>query len=53
MSRVLAIIGMSVGGWIGWDIGAVVSTFTGFIMCVFGTALGLYAARRFDARYLP
>ena len=51
MSRILAFIGMTAGGWIGWEIGALVSTFTAFVVSVVGTGLGLYAARRFTDRY--
>lgn len=53
MKKILAIGGMTAGGWIGWFLGALVSTFTAFIVSVIGTALGLYAANRFSSRYLP
>jgi len=53
MKGLVNTIGMSVGGWAGWVVGAPVSTFTAFIVCVFGTALGLWATRRFVTRHLP
>jgi len=38
---------MSIGGWLGWTAGAAISFFTGFIVSVVGTGVGLYAIRRF------
>jgi hypothetical protein len=46
VSKLLAVIGITVGGWIGWAAGARFSFFAAFILGVIGTALGLYAARR-------
>ena len=46
MKRLLDFIGRSVGGWLGWAIGAAVSIFTAFIISMIGTGLGLYAVRR-------
>ena len=46
MRRLLDLIGMTVGGWIGWAIGAMVSFFTAFIVGMIGTGIGLYAVRR-------
>lgn len=53
MSKLLAVVGMSVGGWVGWELGALVSTFVAFVVSVVGTGAGLYAANRFRDRYLP
>ena len=52
MNKLLALIGMTVGGWAGWALGALVSIFTAFIVSMVGTGLGLYAANRFSKRYL-
>jgi len=46
MKRILDMIGLSAGGWLGWTAGAVVSVFTAFIVSVIGMGLGLYAIRR-------
>jgi hypothetical protein len=46
MRRLLDLIGMTVGGWIGWTAGAMVSLFTAFIVGMVGTGVGLYAVRR-------
>lgn len=53
MRRVLAMVGMTLGGWIGWEIGSVVSLFTAFIVGMLGTAVGLYLTNRYVAAYLP
>ena len=46
MKRLLDLMGMSVGGWLGWTAGAPVSIFTAFIVSIVGTGLGLYLVRR-------
>lgn len=53
MERVLDFIGMFVGGWLGWMLGAVVSFFTAFMLGIVGTGVGLYVARRFGGSLLP
>ena len=37
---------MSIGGWLGWTVGAAVSFFTAFMISMVGTGVGLYAIRR-------
>jgi hypothetical protein len=46
MKRLLDMIGMTVGGWAGWYVGAMVSIFTAFVISMVGTGAGLYAVRR-------
>ena len=53
MRRILGFIGMTIGGWIGWEVGMLVSIFTAFIVGMVGTGLGLYAAQRVGKRLLP
>jgi hypothetical protein len=53
MNKIMNLIGMTVGGGLGWVLGAGISVFTAFIVSVVGTGLGLYAAQRFTRRYLP
>lgn len=53
MNRLLAFIGMTIGGWIGWEIGSAVSFFAAFIVGMVGTAAGLYVVNRYIDRYLP
>jgi len=53
MSRLLNLVGMTVGGWLGWQLGILVSFFTAFLIGMVGTGLGLYAAQRVSKRLLP
>ena len=53
MNRLLNFLGMTIGGWIGWAIGAPVSIFTAFMVSAVGTGVGLYAAQRLAKRLLP
>jgi hypothetical protein len=46
MKKILDLIGMSAGGWLGWWLGAMVSFFMGFVVSVVGMGAGLYAVRR-------
>ena len=49
MKRILDLMGMSIGGWLGWTAGAPVSFFTAFVLGVVGTGAGLYVTRRLTA----
>ena len=53
MERLIDVLGMLIGGWLGWALGARISVFTAFMLGIVGTGMGLYAARRFAAAYLP
>lgn len=44
---------MTLGGWLGWEIGFLISLFTAFIVGIVGTGLGLYASQRIGKRLLP
>lgn len=46
MKGILNLAGMSLGGWIGWAVGARVSFFTAFVVGMVGTGVGLYVAQR-------
>jgi hypothetical protein len=46
MEKLLVFLGLAVGGWIGWMVGARFGFFAAFVLCVVGTALGLYVGRR-------
>ena len=52
MKRLLDLVAMTVGGWLGWVAGAWISIFTAFIVSMVGTGLGLYASRRLYKRLL-
>ncbi|HTS87230.1 MAG TPA: hypothetical protein VMG41_01965 [Gemmatimonadales bacterium] len=51
MKGLAAYVGASIGGGIGWWIGARVGVMTAFFLMVFGTALGGYFTRRWIADY--
>jgi len=46
VKRLMDLIGMTAGGWLGWAVGAPISIFTAFLVSMVGTGVGLYAARR-------
>jgi len=53
MKGFLNFFGMSVGGWIGWAIGAQVSIFTAFMVSMVGSGVGLFYSQRAIRRLLP
>ena len=46
MSGYFAFIGASLGGWLGWIVGAHVGLMTAYVFSVFGTAAGVYFGRQ-------
>lgn len=50
--KLLDLLGIIVGGWIGWFVGAWAGMFVGFITSAIGFALGLNLAQRFERDYL-
>ena len=53
MKRLLDIITMTAGSYLGWMIGAYISIFTAFIVSMVEMGLGLYLGRRFTKGILP
>lgn len=51
MEKMLVFFGLSVGGWIGWAVGAPFGVLAAFVLCVVGTALGLSVGRRIARDY--
>ncbi len=49
MSKLLTLLGGTVGGAIGWWLGARVGIMTAFFVSVVGTGAGVYAGRRIAA----
>lgn len=43
----------SLGGALGWWLGAFEGTMTAFFLSIIGTAVGVYFARRLIVEYLP
>jgi hypothetical protein len=46
VSKLLALVGATVGGYAGWAVGAPVGVMTAFMLSIVGTGLGVYAGRR-------
>ena len=53
MSRLPSLFGMTIGGWLGWQLGILISIFTAFVIGMVGTGLGLYVSQRVSKRLLP
>jgi len=51
MSKLLALVGATIGGGLGWWIGAQAGIMTAFLLSVIGTAAGVYIGRRIAVRY--
>jgi len=52
VSRLFAIIGSTIGGWLGWTLGERVGFMTAWTLAVVGTAAGVYYGRRFADQLL-
>ena len=46
MGGFFAFVGGSVGGWIGWGVGAHIGLLTAYVLSVVGSALGVFGGRR-------
>jgi hypothetical protein len=53
MGKLLALVGATIGGAIGWWLGAHVGIMAAFMLSVLGTGGGVYAGRRIAARLGP
>jgi hypothetical protein len=53
MSRFLSLLGASLGGTVGWVIGAKAGLMTGYLLSVVGTGVGMFYAARLARQYLP
>lgn len=51
MEKLLVFLGLGIGGWAGWALGARFGFFAAFVLAVIGTALGLYLGRRIARDY--
>ena len=52
MKKLLILVSISIGGWIGWWIGEYFGIMTAYILSVFGSAAGLYFGRKLMTNYL-
>lgn len=53
MKGLLNLVGMTFGGWLGWEIGSPISIFTAYMIGMVGTGVGLYVSLRLSRRFLP
>ena len=53
MKGLLSFMGMSLGGWVGWFLGAQISFFIAFVVSMVGTGAGLYYTQRALRNLLP
>ena len=53
MTRLIAFIGATAGGSIGWWLGSQAGVMTAFFLSVIGSAAGGYYAKRLADDYLP
>lgn len=51
MDKLLVLIGLMLGGWIGWVAGAPFGILAAFMLSIVGTALGLYLGRTIARDY--
>jgi hypothetical protein len=52
MKKVLIILSIFIGGWIGWWLGKHVGFMTAYFLSVVGGAAGLYFGRRIMRNYM-
>ena len=53
MTKLMIFLGATVGGAIGWWLGAFVGTFTAFVVSMLGTGAGMYFGRSWADRIEP
>lgn len=53
MKRILTFVGATVGGALGWWLGAFVGTMTAFLLSILGTGAGVYFGARIARTYVP
>jgi cadmium resistance protein CadD (predicted permease) len=52
VTKLLIFIAATIGGSIGWWLGAFVGIMTAFMVSIVGTAAGVYIARRWASGYI-
>jgi hypothetical protein len=52
VSKLFAIVGSTIGGWLGWTIGERVGFMTAYMLGIVGTAAGVYYGRQFADRLI-
>ena len=52
MTKLFVFIGATIGGWLGWAVGAPVGMFTAFAVSMVGTGVGMYYGRKAAQHWL-
>ena len=52
MKKLLLILSITIGGWIGWWIGEHIGIMTAYFLSVLGAAAGLYFGRKIMSNYM-
>jgi len=52
MKKLLAFLGSTVGGYIGWGLGSHMGFMVAFVLSMIGTGFGIYAGYRVAQNYL-
>jgi hypothetical protein len=53
MTKLTAFIGATLGGYLGWALGAPAGIFTAFAVSMVGTGVGMYYGRKIGKHYEP
>lgn len=53
MKKLLAMVGATLGGSLGWWLGSGIGIMTAFLLSVVGTGAGVYVAIQINRNYLP
>jgi hypothetical protein len=51
VKKLIGFIGMTIGGWAGWAVGAPFGMMTAFFVSIIGTGAGAYVAIRIAGNY--
>jgi hypothetical protein len=51
LSKLLGFLGLTVGSWLGWAMGARISMLAALMLSLIGTGVGLYLGRRIAREY--
>ena len=46
MTKLFGFLGLTIGGWLGWALGARISFTAALFLSILGSALGLYVGQR-------
>jgi uncharacterized protein YcfJ len=52
MKKIIIVLSVSIGGWIGWRLGEYAGVMTAYFLSVVGGAAGLYIGRKIMRNYM-